>query len=122
MVLRFILLINGILILSQGIGHAEYPADFSKWQACQSSEDCKLSKDPCENYVGVNYKYLNEYTSWSEKELWHCKARTDHGLSQDTRIVCLDSVCRVGKLTGTRAISPEEVIAIDNIYRSRRKY
>jgi hypothetical protein len=119
--LKFTLLISSLLILSQSIGHAEYPADFSKWQACRSSEDCTVSKDPCENYVGVNKFYFKEYTSWSEKEIWHCRALTIKDMNQDTRIVCLDSVCRVGKLTGSRSIRQEEIKAIDSIYKSRRK-
>ena len=119
--LKFALLVSGFLISGQSIVHAEYPADFSRWQACQSSEDCTISKDPCENNVGVNKNHFQEYTSWSEKELWHCRALTDNGMSQDTRILCLDSVCRVGRLTGTRTISAEEIKAIENIYKSRRK-
>jgi hypothetical protein len=119
--LKFTLLISSFLILSQSIGQAEYPADFSRWQECRSSEDCTISKDPCENYVGVNRFNFQEYTSWSEKELWHCRALTVNDMSQDTRIVCLDSVCRVGKLTGIRTIRPEDVKTIDNVYKSRRK-
>jgi hypothetical protein len=119
--LKFALLISGFLFIGQCIVHAEYQADFSKWHTCDSSEDCAISKDPCENYVGVNRNYLKEYTSWSEKELWHCRALADKLISQDTRMVCLDSVCQVGRLTGKRSVSPEEVKAIDKIYKSRRK-
>ena len=119
--LKFAFLISGPLFSSQCIVHAEYPADFSKWRTCQSSEDCTISKDPCENYVGVHKKYFKEYTSWSEKELWHCRALADKFINQNTRMVCLDSVCEVGRLTGARTVSPEEVKTIDKIYKSRRK-
>ena len=119
--LTFALIISGSLVSGQSIARAEYPADFSKWQACQSSADCTISKDPCENIVGVNKNYFREYTSWSEKELWHCRALADNGMNHDTRILCLDSVCRVGRLTGTRTVSPDEIKAIESIYKSRRK-
>jgi len=119
--LKFTLLVSSFLMLSQSIGQAEYPADLSKWQACRSSEDCTISKDPCEKYVGVNKDYFLEYTRWSEKELWHCRALADKDMSQETQLLCLDFVCRVGRLTGTRIVSPEEVKAIDTIYKSKRK-
>jgi hypothetical protein len=114
-------LIGSFLFASQSSSYAEDPVDFSKWRACQSIEDCAISKDPCEDYVGVNKNYLEEYTRWSEKELWHCRALADKPRSQDTRMVCLDSVCQVGRLTGTRTVSPEEIAAVDKLYKSRRK-
>ena len=117
----FTILISGFFLFSLSIVCAEYPADFSKWQACQSSEDCTISKDPCENYVGVNKNYFKEYTSWSEKELWHCRALADKDISQNTRILCLDNVCQVGRLTGTQKVRPEEVKTINKTYKSRKK-
>jgi hypothetical protein len=122
--LKFMLLISGVLFFSQGVVLAEYPsnADFVKWQSCQTCEDCTISKDPCENYVGVNKKYFKEYTDWSEKEYWHCRALGDNAINQDTRIVCFNSVCQVGKLAGSQTVSPEEVKAIDTVYKSKRKH
>ena len=101
--LMITLVIGGSLFLSQGIVHAEDPADFSKWQVCQSNEDCAISKDPCKNFVGVNKKYLKEYTGWSEKELWHCRMLADKDISEDTQIVCLNNKCQMGSLTGTQS-------------------
>lgn len=117
----FILLISVSLFFGQSVAQAEYPAEFSKWRACKSSEDCTISKDPCENYVGVNKSYFEEYTRWSEKELWHCRSVDDRVMSQDTRILCLDSVCQVGRLTGAQTIRPEEVKLIDSLYKSGRR-
>jgi hypothetical protein len=119
--LKFTLLISSVFFLGQGVVLAEYPADFAKLQSCQTCEDCTISKDPCENYVGVNKKYFKEYTDWSEKEYWHCRALGDKAISQDARILCFNSVCQVGKLAGTRTVSPEEVKAIDSVYKSKRK-
>jgi hypothetical protein len=119
--LKFTLLISGVLIFSQRFVQAEYPAEYSTWQTCRSSADCTISKDPCENYVGVNKNHFLEYTRWSEKELWHCRAHADNGINQDTRILCLDAVCRVGRLTGTRTVGPDEITAIEDVYKSRSK-
>ncbi|PKN53778.1 MAG: hypothetical protein CVU55_01230 [Deltaproteobacteria bacterium HGW-Deltaproteobacteria-13] len=100
--LIFTFFIGGSLLFGQEVVHAEYPVDFSKWQECQSNEDCTISKDPCKNYVGVNKKYFNEYSSWSEKELWHCRMLADKDLSGGTQISCLNHKCHVGKLTGAQ--------------------
>jgi hypothetical protein len=110
--LIFTLFIGGSLLLSRGIVHAEYPADLylSKWQVCQSSAECTISKDPCRNYVGVNKKYFKEYTSWSEKGHWHCRFLGDKGVSKDTPVLCLNNKCHVEMLTETQT-APSSLVA-----------
>ncbi len=104
------LFIGGAFFLNQGLVHAEDPVDFSKWQVCQSSEDCIAGKDPCLNDVGVNKKYIKEYSRWSVKGHWHCRALADKSISEDTPILCLNNKCHAGSLTGTQSVPSSSAV------------
>lgn len=100
--LMYALFIGGSLLLSKGIVQAEYPEGISKWQACQASDDCTISNDPCRQAVGINKKYHEEYTRWSEQEGWHCRVLVDKGISENAQVSCLNHKCQVGRPTGVQ--------------------